>query len=195
MIQRINLLPEELRTVNKRSFYLIASLSIVLFISTLYIVNNTKKVTIKALEAKRDSLRESVAALAQQNALYRAVSDKINATEAKKKGIEARAGLVKRISDSNVRWSGPLYELSKIVPEGLWLSSLSSSDIAGGDKNVKGIKVVGTSFSSSRITEFMAAAEASPFFEGVSLSYVQNTEYKGRDAFSFEITFRIRGKV
>lgn len=194
MIQRVNLLPEELRTVNKRYFYFVASISIVLLFSTLFSINNIQKVKIRDLAAKRDSLRESVAALAQQDVLYREVSNKINTTEAKKKGIEARAGVVKRISDGTTRWSDPLYELSNIVPDGLWFSSLLSSDIAAGDKKVKGIRVSGISLSNSRITDFMAAVEASPLFEDVSLAYVQNIEFKGREAFSFEITFRIGGK-
>lgn len=195
MIQRINLLPEDLRTVNKRPFYFSASLSIILFLSTLYIVNNTHKANIRALETKRDSLRQSIALLARQDTKYREIIDKIKVFEAKKKGIEGRAGVVNRISEGNTRWSNPLYELSNIVPAGLWLSSLSSSDIMAGDKKIKGIRVSGMAFSSSRITDFMAAVEASPFFEGVSLAYVQNTEYSGREAFSFEITFRIGGKV
>ncbi len=194
MIQRINLLPRELRTANKRTFYFISSLSIILYLSTLYIVNNTQRANVGALEAKRDSLRQSVALLARQDAKYREVIDKIKVAEAKKKGIEGRAGAVSRISDGNTRWSDPLYELSNIVPAGLWLSSLSTSDIMAGDKKSKGIRVGGMAFSSSRITDFMAALEASPYFEGVSLAYVQNTEYNGKEAFSFEITFRIGGK-
>ena len=194
MIQRINLLPKELRTVNKRTFYFIASLSIILYLSTLYAFNYSQKANIGALEAKRDSLRQSVSLLARQDAKYREVIDIINMTEAKNKDMEVRAELVSRISDGNTRWSDPLYELSNIVPAGLWLSSLSSSDIMAGDKKFKGIRVSGMALSSSRITDFMAAVEASPFFEGVSLAYVQNTEYNGKEAFSFEITFRIGGK-
>ncbi|MEK6726140.1 MAG: PilN domain-containing protein [Deltaproteobacteria bacterium] len=194
MIQRINLLPRELRTVSKRIFYFIASLSIILYLSTLYVVNNTQRSNVGALEAKRDSLRQSIAVLAKQDAKYREVIDMINMTEAKNKDMEVRAGLVSRISDGNTRWSGPLYELSNIVPAGLWFSSLSSSDILAGDKKFKGIRVGGMAFSSTRITDFMAALEASPYFEGVSLAYVQNTEYIGREAFSFEITFMIGGK-
>ena len=194
MIQRINLLPKELRTASKRTFYFIASLSIILYLSTLYAFNYSQKANIGALEAKRDSLRQSVSLLARQDAKYREVIDKINLTEAKKKEMEARAGLVSWISDGNTQWSGPLYELSNIVPAGLWFSSLSSSDIMAGDKKFKGIRVSGMALSSSRITDFMAAVEASPFFEGVSLAYVQNTEYNGKEAFSFEITFRIGGK-
>lgn len=194
MIQRINLLPKELRTASKRTFYFIASLLIILYISTLYIVNNAQRANVGALEAKRDSLRQSIAVLAKQDAKYREVIDMINMTEAKNKGIEGRAVLVSRISDGNTKWSDPLYELSNIIPAGLWLSSLSSSDIMAGDKKFKGIRVSGMAFSSSRITDFMAAVEASPFFEGVSLAYVQNTEYKAKEAFSFEITFMIGGK-
>ncbi|HLB05667.1 MAG TPA: PilN domain-containing protein [Thermodesulfobacteriota bacterium] len=194
MIQRINLLPKELRTVSKRTFYFISSLSIILYLSTLYVVNNTQRSNVGVLEAKRDSLRQSIALLARQDAKYREVIDMINMTEAKNKDMEVRAGLVSRISDGNPRWSDPLYELSNIVPAGLWLSSLSSSDIMAGDKKFKGIRVSGMALSSSRITGFMAAIEASPYFEGVSLAYVQNTDYNGREAFSFEITFRIGGK-
>jgi len=190
VIQRINLLPRELRTANKRTFYFIASLSIILYLSTLYVVNNAQRASVGALEAKRDSLRQSIAVLARQDAKYREVIDMINMTEAKNKDMEVRAELVSRISDGNTRWSDPLYELSNIVPAGLWLSSLSSSDIMAGDKKFKGIRVGGMAFSSSRITDFMAALEASPYFEGVSLAYVQNTDYNGREAFSFEITFR-----
>jgi Tfp pilus assembly protein PilN len=194
VIQRINLLPKELRTLNKRAFYFISSLSIMLYLSTLYVINNTQRANIAALEAKRDSLRQSIAVLARQDAKYREVIDMINMTEAKNKGMEVRAELVSRISGGNTQWSYPLYELSNIAPAGLWFSSLSSSDIMAGDKKLKGIRVGGMAFSSSRITNFMAALEASPYFEGVSLAYVQNTEYIGREAFSFEITFRVGGK-
>ena len=129
MIQRINLLPEELRTVSKKPFYLISFISVIIYLSILYVTNNTQRGNIKALETKRTSLQQSKELLADQNLKYREVFDKINQTEAKNREMEATAGLAKKISDENMRWSVPLYHLSNIVPAGLWFSSLSSSDM------------------------------------------------------------------
>lgn len=194
MIQRINLLPEELRTVSKKPFYLISFISVIIYLSILYVTNNTQRGNIEALETKKTSLQQSKELLASQNLKYREVFDKINQTEAKNREIEATAGLAKKISDENMRWSVPLHHLSNIVPAGLWFSSLSSSNIVSGENKIKIISIDGMALSNSRITDFMAALESSPYFDGVSLGYVQSAEYDGRKAFSFEITFKIRGK-
>ena len=194
MIERINLLPEELRTVDKRPFYVVASLSLILYISFLYLVGNAQKADITMFQAIRYGLLQQTAFLSRQDAKHKEIIERIKVTEAKKKAIEARAGLVKKISDERIQWSDPMYELSTLVPEGLWLSGISSSDIMAGDKKSKRISVNGMALSSSLIANFMGALEASPYFEGVSLTYVQNAEFKGRQGFSFEAVFMVGGK-
>lgn len=193
MIRRINLLPEDLRVVSKRRFYFIASLSILLFCSILYVVNNKQRFDIRAFQAERDLLQQRIAVLARQDAGYKETMNSINLTEAKKKDMEDKIRVVDAISSGRIQWANPLYDLSNIVPAGLWLSGMSTSDVVTGDKKFKEVKLNGMSFSSARIADFMAALESSPHFEGVALTYVQNVGYHGKEAFSFEMTFRIGG--
>lgn len=194
MIRRINLLPEELRTVNKRVFYIVALLSLILSLSILYFISQKQETVILAFRAQSDLLQKESNRLSAQNAGYKEVIDGINMTEKRKKEMEEKVGFVRNVSEGRTMWSDYLYELSGIVPAGVWFTNLSTSDVASGDKAVRGLKVDGMAFSSTLITDFMAAIEASPLFIDAALIYVQSTGYHGREAFSFEITFRIGGE-
>lgn len=194
MIRRINLLPEDLRTVNKRVFYIVASLSLILSLSILYFISQKQKTVILASRTQSDLLQKESNRLSAQNAGYKELIDGINMTEKRKKEIEEKVGFVRNVFEGRTMWSDYLYELSGIVPAGVWFTNLSTSDVASGDKVVRGLKVDGMAFSSTLITDFMAAIEASPLFIDAALIYVQSTVYHGREAFSFEITFRIGGK-
>lgn len=189
MIKRINLLPEDLRTVNKKLFYIAASLSLVLSLSIFYLISQKQKTFILALKTQSDLLQKESDRISAQDMKYKEAMGGINMTEERKKEMEEKVGLVRTISSGRANWSDYLYELSGIVPAGVWFTSLSSQDAASGDKVARGLKIAGMAFSTALITDFMAAIEASPLFRDAALIYVQSTGYQGRDAFSFEITF------
>lgn len=194
MIERINLLPEELRVVRKGHFYLFALVSLTIYAAILYSIYSGKHTKLSAMQGERTSLMQQISILKAQDAKYREIIEKINLTETKKKGVEEKVRIIASISEGRTPWADALYELSNIIPSGVWLSSLSSLDTVGGERKVKGVKINGMAFSSALIADLMAAIDTSPYFEGAAMTYAQKVDYQGRDTFSFELTFRLRRK-
>jgi Tfp pilus assembly protein PilN len=194
LIQRINLLPKELRVVRKGPFYLFSLISLAIYASILCSVYSGKQTKLTAMEDERSSLMQHISLLKAQDAKYKEIIEKINLTETKKKRVEEKVRIIAAISEGRTPWADALYELSNIIPSGVWLSSLSSLDTVAGEMKAKGVKINGMAFSSSLIADLMAAIDTSPYFEGAAMTYAQKVDYHGRDAFSFELTFRLRRK-
>lgn len=192
MIERINLLPEELKVVRKGPFYLFAVTSILIYIIILYSIYHGRAVNTSRLTAEKASLQQEISLLKTQDAKYKEILEKINITEARKKEVEEKVKLVTSISEGKIPWTDSLYELSNIIPQGVWLSSLSSIDTNIGDRKVKGMKLNGMALSSAIVADFMAAIDTSPYFEGAAMTYAQKMDYNKMEAFSFELTFRFR---
>lgn len=193
MIRRINLLPEELRPVNKRGFYFIAFSSSIVYIIVLCLITLNQGATVKTLRSRMETGQKRMTVMSAQNTKYKEVIDKINLTDSKKKEMEKRISLVKTLSSGRVLWSEYLYEIANITPYGVWMTGISSADEAKGDGKVKRIKINGMALSSGLISDFMSAVDSSPHFGSVALVSAQNTDYQGREAYSFEITFGSEG--
>lgn len=192
MIRRINLLPEDIRTVYKGRFYLFALITLSLFVGVLTEIHYYRQKEMDRLFTAKAALQKEIAFLKSEEVAYKKVIEKVNLTEARKKEIEGKAELVANLSGLVPPWADALYELSNIVPGGVWLSTLSSFDTVAGDKKVKGLKVSGMAFSNGLIADLIAAVNTSPYFEGAAMIYAQSVDYQGKEAFSFEVTFRHR---
>jgi Tfp pilus assembly protein PilN len=69
-----------------------------------------------------------------------------------------------------VAWSGVLVEVSKVVPEGVWITGLENNA-------TQGVRFDGFAVSYQKVTDLMSALEASPMFQDVLLDFSrQNPE-------------------
>ena len=82
MKERINLLPLELRPVDKGRFYLFAVSSIIIYVAFLYYVYASNNLKVAYLGVDRIKLQQEVALLKVKTKLYQAISENIkNADE------------------------------------------------------------------------------------------------------------------
>lgn len=191
MIKRINLLPHELRVIEKGPFYVMAVVSSVLFFAFLYFVHSGQQAVIERLSSELTLLGSEMASIKAQSDKAREITDKINSIEARKRDLEERAAFARLPLQHRIAWSGLLYDLSQIVPSGVWLSKISSFDVTAGVATVKGVRLNGMALSNSGITDFIDVLENSSHFEKTGMTYAHNVPYEEKEAFAFDLTSNI----
>lgn len=191
MIRRINLIPEELRVVEKGRFYFIAFASLAIYISALYTVYQEKKNDLAAALPERAALQQKLTRLKIKKKGSEGLAESIRKAEMMREDLERKLSFVSLLSTGRTLWSDVLYEVSQIIPPDVWLTSLSSFDAGRAAEGARGVKLNGMAISSPLVTEFMAVIDASPHFGKTALTYAHRTEYEGSEAFSFELTFEI----
>lgn len=191
MIRRINLLPEELRAVNKSSFYLLSVVIAVCYIFFLYSVNRFQAMNISNLETRKNALSSQASALNTTVNKFNAEREKIKSIENRERELLAKTAIIRTISENKTPWANMLHLISDFVPSGVWLTDLSSAGTTNGETKLRGFKLTGMATSSTLITDFMTALDSSPFLEGVTLNHAKKTEYQGSEVFSFEIMCKV----
>lgn len=200
MIERINLIPDEIlvdkKAVQKRPLIISVLVIYFLCLGAVYIYQKAKvKKRLNNVEQARMQRDELIA----QNTRYREVIERINLVQKREDDIKKRLAVISSILEERVYWSEILRNLTHRIPDGIWLTSLSTNDLAkepgkspadsiGG----KGVKFNGTALSNSAIAAFVFALENSSDFENVVLVYSQKNESQDRDLYDFEISTDIR---
>lgn len=200
MIERINLIPDEIlvdkKTVQKRPLIISVLVIYFLCLGAVYIYQKAKvKKRLNNVEQAKMQRDELIA----QNTRYREVIERINLVQKREDDIKKRLAVISSILEERVYWSEILRNLTHRIPDGIWLTSLSTNDLAkepgkspadsiGG----KGVKFNGTALSNSAIAAFVFALENSSDFENVVLVYSQKNESQDRDLYDFEISTDIR---
>lgn len=200
MIERINLIPDEIlvdkKAVQKRPLIISVLVIYSLCLGVVYIYQKAKvKKRLNNVEQARMQRDELMA----QNTKYREVIERINLVQKREDDIKKRLAVISSILEERVYWSEILRNLTHRIPDGIWLTSLSTNDLAkapvkspadsiGG----KGVKFNGTALSNSAIAAFVFALENSSDFENVVLVYSQKNESQDRDLYDFEISTDIR---
>lgn len=200
MIERINLIPDEIlidkKAVQKRPLIISVFVIYFLCLGAVYIYQKAKvKKRLNNVEQARMQRDELIA----QNTRYREVIERINLVQKREEDIKKRLAVISAILEERIYWSEILRNLTHRIPDGIWLTSLSTNDLAkvpgkspadsiGG----KGVKFNGTALSNSAIAAFVFALENSSDFENVVLVYSQKNESQDRDLYDFEISADLR---
>ncbi|MBI3398087.1 MAG: PilN domain-containing protein [Deltaproteobacteria bacterium] len=191
MIERINLIPDEVRNkkkaAQKRPLVIGLLVFYILGLGAFYFYQKAK---IKERLHKIELMGKERDTLITQNARYKEIIERINLTQKRGNEIKKRLDIINVLLEGRVYWSEILRSITHIVPDGVWLMSLSTYDISKGPG--KGVKCSGTAISNSGIAEFVFALENSQFFRNILLNYSQKRELQGRDIYDFEITADLR---
>lgn len=209
MIERINLIPDEMlkrkKAGQKRPFIIGILVFYVISLGAVYFYQKVKvKKRLNNVEQARMQRDELIA----QNARYREVIERINLAQKREEDIKKRLEVIGSLLENRVYWSEILRSTTHFIPNGIYLTSMSTYDLAkgsgqspiesvGGKPLVdsimgKGVKFNGTALSNSAIAEFVFALENSRDFGNVLLTYSQKKEFKGRDLYDFEISADLR---
>ncbi len=107
--------------------------------------------------------------------------------------VQKRTSAMREILNDRIAWSDVLREVSFLVPDGVFLTNLESSEVAGGILSTaeKQVRCVGFARSHAGVTRLLSALEMSPWFSQVALGYSQQG---AADQVNFEITARLRNR-
>ncbi|GBE14909.1 MAG TPA: hypothetical protein ENH32_08800 [Proteobacteria bacterium] len=184
MRYRTNLLPDDVKARKSlRLGDLIMVLLVVFFITGL--------VTVGVMYERRFiAIQKGIASLNFQKNQLLFEEDRTKEILRRIEGIQARQaedGKVVNLLESLIRgkifWSRILAQITYIVPEGVWLNSLSSS----GRESGRELVLRGTALSNKWVARFLFYLENHPDFSGVSLKYSRLTKMAGRDLYGFEV--------
>ncbi len=196
----INLLPRELRA-KSRGFTFDKSLTLVVaFIGILVVlivgIGVFQGIKLKALDKKVAEAQRRTDELKKNIELVDAL------TELKDKVLQ-RISAIEALDRNRAIWVRVLEDLSRRVPDYLWLSLLREE----GSKNkatpdtgtdniiqsarleslVKRITMEGYSYSLNNLASFLIQLKRSPFFKNMELQYIKRAEIREYKAFSFQL--------
>ena len=131
MIERINLIPDEMligkKAGQKRPFIIGILILYVLGLGAVYIYQKAKvKERLNNVEQTRRQRDELIA----QNARYREVIERINLVQKREEDIKKRLAVISSLLEDRVYWSEILRNTTHRIPDGIWLTSLSTNDLA-----------------------------------------------------------------
>ena len=193
----INLLPRELRKKTKivnidKSITFIAGLVgilIILFVAISIFQNiKLKAMDVKIAEAqkKTDELKPNI--------------ELVDALTQVKDKIMQRMSAIEALDRNRAVWVRVLEDLSKRVPEYLWLSLLKEEESALPkadslkpktstplESQVRRVTLEGYSYSLNSLASFMIQLMQSQYFANMDLQYVKRAEVKEVKAFSFQL--------
>jgi Tfp pilus assembly protein PilN len=109
--------------------------------------------------------------------------------------LDQQLAAVQGLLKTRILWSSVLREVSLVVPDGIYLTRLETTEPAAGGKTPgsllgrggKAIRFVGFARSHERVTSFMSALEESPRFTDVGLIYAQKGAAEDAAQVGFEL--------
>jgi type IV pilus assembly protein PilN len=129
------------------------------------------------------ALEERIDVARQDSTRYSRAISKIREIESSQSAIAARIQAIQTVDQGRFRWPHVLDEISRSLPENLWLTSVTRGEELEGDR----IEITGVTFSNLTLTQFMSSLEGSPYFESVSLVGSNRSQVDGVDVTSFAL--------
>lgn len=180
---RINLLSKELIARRKiKKWILLGSglgVGIILLLMLVYTIQSARLRLIKAEIAKLD----------EKIAEYRELEERLKRVMEEKAAVTKRLDAIKTLLEKDrFLWCYILEEMSKCVPDGLWLKSMNDK---GGDT----LSISAMSLDNFAVATFMTNLERNPYFGGVELIDLKKTKIGKHDVREFNITCKyVRGE-
>ena len=143
------------------------------------------------VSAKRAELQQAEAALAQAQKASRAASGPTQSD------VAARLGAVESAASPRTTWDGLLGSLSRVMPEDIWLDSLSMTSpgtaaaaVASGptgSTTPTGFVISGYTYSHRSVARLMRRLSLVPWLTGVALTSSERSDLAGRTVFKFSV--------
>jgi Tfp pilus assembly protein PilN len=153
--------------------------------------------TVGEKQAELDTLRAEIAAIPAP-AVKDANNDDVLAAEK-----SARIGALSAALTSRVAWDRVLRQVSLVLPEDVWLTSLSATapaaattagaPTAGGPTATSGFTLIGSTYSQNGVARFLSRLAVIPDLENVRLQSSESVLVSERDLVQFTILADVRG--
>jgi Tfp pilus assembly protein PilN len=191
-VKGINLIPDEVkrewRLKRLRSVFAVLA---VLYLGALFLIFLNQRSTLNAKTAELKTLTLQKEQLVEKSARYVELRTKLDGIRRSESALEKRFALVGVIAAKRISWSVVLKRLSRDIPGGVWLRSLSTS----GDGSEKRVRFLGTAISNMAVADFVFTLENSGYFVDVDLSYSQKRDFGSKTVFDFEIAAKLKKTI
>jgi len=117
--------------------------------------------------------------LDRRRAAIEELSIKREAVTQKRRRLEQRLTTLQTAGKRSVDWSDVLLQLSRIVPEELWIHGVTL--------NAQAITLEGVSVDHAMVSGFMRALDASDAFKSTTFTYTRKTELEEQAFAAFEV--------
>ncbi len=175
MKETLNLLPPEITTIKTRRgnplYYLIYIVS--LYIAVIMILWIFNIIESRGIQAEINTLKQKKAEIQARYAVMPKPSSGV--------AIPIEKEILHEL-ERVPQWSKIISEISLIIPEHIWLSSVEAN------QDTESIAFKGYAFTQMEIASFIAMIEDSDLFDDVKIVYSQ----KGEKEVSFELKARLR---
>lgn len=179
---RINLLSREVIARRKAKKWIILGFVAAAGVVFLLFVVYTAQVTRLGL------LKAEIAKLDEKIAEYRELDEKLTRVRKEKEIVIKRLNAIKTLLEKDrFLWCHLLEEMSKCLPDGLWLKSMGD---AGGDA----LSISATSIDNFAVASFMINLKENPYFDEVELLTLHKTKIRDQDVRAFRLRCKyVRG--
>lgn len=192
-MKRINLMPSEAKRITPKKWlkaYLLKSraMRLVTIVVVVFILINLWQATsllrykFALVQGKKnlDRLQEKSN---QSQDIYAQLKGQKQAIEKEIRRIEDKFRVLQEARQEMFAWAGILAQLSKLVPEDLWINKIRL--------NKELITLSGTTFDNAVVSNFMARIDESDYFRETSFNYTQKSKLTDKSVINFEVTTHI----
>lgn len=195
MIDRINLLPSRNRvrgiSGSESRWFLLAlglALAVLAGMGAREIVQSgTLEKRLEEISNDRDRL------VSEQNSASTAVG-RLSALADEKAALQARLDALAAVQQGRRSWSELLVRISRLTPQGLWLTAVKSI-VADGDGQLPVVlRIEGKALSHERISELLGTLERDSDFQQLELISTEKGTYLDREVVDFTLSCKVRAR-
>ncbi len=191
-VKGINLIPDEVkrgwRLKRLKSVFAVLA---VLYLGALFLIFLGQRRELNARTTELKTLTLQKEELVKKSARYVELRTKLDGIRRSESVLEKRFALAGVIAAKSISWSVVLKRLSRDIPGGVWLRSLSTS----GDGPEKVVRFLGTATSNIAVADFVFTLENSGHLVDVDLSYSQKRDFGSKTVFDFEIAAKLKKTI
>lgn len=178
----INLLPwrEEAQKIKQQEFFVLLGAVAVIALVLSFLIGQFYQMRIDGQNDKNQFLKNEIQILDIR-------IQEIKGLTEKKKELESRISVVQQLQRSRNVGTQVLDEITKIVPNGVYLTSMKK------EGNI--LVLLGKSESNNHLANMMRAVESSNLLKDAQLDSIQSDKAKNLLLSSFEMRVRIKGLV
>lgn len=192
MIDRINLLPSRNRsrgTVGPEFHWFLLALGLAL--AMLAVLGAREIVRSGTLEKRLSEIvNDRDRLMAEQNAASSIVG-RLKALADEKAALQARLDALAALQQGRRSWSELLARISRLTPEGLWLTAVKSIVADNGGPAPLVLRFQGKALSHERISELLGTLERDHDFQQIELISTAKGTYLDREVVDFTLTCRL----
>lgn len=195
MIDRINLLPSQQRNRTAAGaeigWFLLA---VGLAVTLVTVLGAREFLQRSTLEKRRTEIISDRDRLTVEQQTAAAALGRLTSLTDEKAALQARLDALAALQQGRRSWSELLVRISRLTPEGLWLTAVESNAQGGGVQTPVVLNFQGKAFSHERISELLGALERDQEFQDVVLISTTKGTYLNREVVDFNLSCQVKAR-